>query len=110
MARRSEVLELLAMGAVLGGRRELLGELPEIVRSPKGRSLCAAMTEASEGNADGLYRWFRELLRVDLERSHERIVDAIVAELAETARLDRDANEGFAQWKEAAKQLAKRVK
>ena len=107
---RKEALELLVLGAVLGGRRDLLGELTDIVRTPKGRSLVAAMTSAAEGNADSLYGWFRDELKVDLDRGPERLIDAIVSELAETARLDREANAGFASWKEAAKRLAQRVK
>jgi len=110
MTVRKEVLELLAMGAVLGGRRDLLEGMPEIVRTPKGRSLCSAMAAAAEGNADVLYDWFREHLKVDLDRGPERIVDAIVAELEETARLDRESIESFSKGIAAAKQLAKRMK
>ena len=110
MAHRQNVLELLALGAVLGGRRDLLEELPQIVRTPQGRSLCRAVVAAAAGDADELYGWFRSELSVKLGDGHEKIVDAIVADMRETAQMVRDAEAGSRQYTDAVRALIRRGK
>lgn len=107
---RKEALDLLALGAVLGGKKDSLDVLKTIVRSKRGKSLAEAMVFASRGSSDPLYEWFESELGVTLDREPERIIDAIMGEIRETARLELVAMESFESWRDARDKLARRKK